>query len=199
MADVLDPGLLRDYLGALRRGEVEFSAADILVRSPVAVRDGEQMAFVAYETTLREATTLRHVHDVDTGDLVITTQRYVFLGEKRTVSAEYSDILSVEPQGCAIAVHRASREQPEPFGNLGANEVGYTTDGRRTLLTGLILTCLFEGLLAKYRPPAGQPGTSGTPSIADELAKLADLRDRGVLSEEEFAELKAELLKRPRT
>ena len=199
MADVLDPGLLRDYLGALRRGEVEFSAADILVRSPIAVRDGGQTTFVAYETTLREATTLRHVHDVDMGDLVITTQRYVFLGETRTVSAEYSDILSVEPQGNAIAVHRASREQPELFGNLDANEVGYTTDGRRTLVSRLILTCLFEGLLAKYRPPAGQPGTSGTPSIADELAKLADLRDRGVLSEEEFAGLKAELLKRPRT
>jgi hypothetical protein len=31
-------------------------------------------------------------------------------------------------------------------------------------------------------------------SVADELAKLADLRDRGVLSEEEFKEQKMKLL-----
>ncbi len=31
-------------------------------------------------------------------------------------------------------------------------------------------------------------------SVADELAKLADLRDRGVLSEEEFEEQKMKLL-----
>ena len=33
-----------------------------------------------------------------------------------------------------------------------------------------------------------------TPLIADELAKLADLRDRGVLTDQEFAERKARLL-----
>lgn len=36
-------------------------------------------------------------------------------------------------------------------------------------------------------------GTSGT-STADELAKLSDLKDRGVISDEEFASSKAKLL-----
>jgi len=37
--------------------------------------------------------------------------------------------------------------------------------------------------------------TAGSkPSVADELAKMADLRDKGVLSEEEFAEQKKRLL-----
>lgn len=35
---------------------------------------------------------------------------------------------------------------------------------------------------------------AGTTSSADELVKLADLRDRGVLSEDEFAQQKAKLL-----
>jgi Short C-terminal domain len=35
------------------------------------------------------------------------------------------------------------------------------------------------------------------PSTADELAKLADLRDRGVISPEEFAQAKAHLLGAP--
>ena len=39
----------------------------------------------------------------------------------------------------------------------------------------------------------GDSGTGGT-STADGLAKLADLHDRGVLTDEEFAEQKARLL-----
>ena len=37
-------------------------------------------------------------------------------------------------------------------------------------------------------------GATGSPSTADELAKLADLRDRGVISPQEFAQAKARLL-----
>lgn len=43
-------------------------------------------------------------------------------------------------------------------------------------------------------PGAGSASSTGTPSVADELAKLADLRDRGVLSEAEFEVQKAKLL-----
>jgi uncharacterized membrane protein YdbT with pleckstrin-like domain len=44
---------------------------------------------------------------------------------------------------------------------------------------------------AEARKGLGRPGG---PSLADELAKLADLRDRGVLSEEEFQDRKRKLL-----
>jgi Phospholipase_D-nuclease N-terminal/Short C-terminal domain len=37
-------------------------------------------------------------------------------------------------------------------------------------------------------------GSSGGPSAAEELARLADLRDRGVIDENEFATLKAKAL-----
>ena len=39
-----------------------------------------------------------------------------------------------------------------------------------------------------------QQAAAGSPSTADELAKLADLRDRGTISEQEFAQAKARLL-----
>jgi len=39
--------------------------------------------------------------------------------------------------------------------------------------------------------------TGSSPSTADELAKLADLRDRGVISPEEFTQAKARLLGTP--
>ena len=44
---------------------------------------------------------------------------------------------------------------------------------------------------AEARKGLGKPGG---PSLGDELAKLADLRDRGVLTEEEFQERKRKLL-----
>ena len=44
---------------------------------------------------------------------------------------------------------------------------------------------------AEARKGLGRPGG---PSLADELAKLADLRDRGVLTDEEFQERKRKLL-----
>ena len=39
-----------------------------------------------------------------------------------------------------------------------------------------------------------QQAATDKPSTADELAKLADLRDRGTISEQEFAQAKAHLL-----
>jgi hypothetical protein len=46
-------------------------------------------------------------------------------------------------------------------------------------------------------PPAAQPQhlpPQGSTSLADDLASLADLRDRGVLSQQEFEAQKAALL-----
>ena len=42
-----------------------------------------------------------------------------------------------------------------------------------------------------------QHAAADAPSTADELAKMADLRDRGTISEEEFAQAKARLLGTP--
>jgi hypothetical protein len=44
--------------------------------------------------------------------------------------------------------------------------------------------------------PESEPRQTPAPSVdvADELAKLADLKDRGVLSDAEFASQKAKLL-----
>ena len=44
------------------------------------------------------------------------------------------------------------------------------------------------------QPHAAQVATVGAPSLADELAKLAALRDQGVLTDAEFETKKAQLL-----
>jgi Short C-terminal domain len=40
----------------------------------------------------------------------------------------------------------------------------------------------------------GHEHSLGSPDIADQIKKLADLRDQGVLTEDEFQQKKAELL-----
>jgi hypothetical protein len=49
---------------------------------------------------------------------------------------------------------------------------------------------------AKSSPPAAPASASGEVDIPDQIKKLADLRDAGVLSENEFSAKKTELLKR---
>jgi uncharacterized membrane protein YdbT with pleckstrin-like domain len=45
-------------------------------------------------------------------------------------------------------------------------------------------------------PPTRPPRTPGTPTPLDDLERLADLRDRGAITEEEFQRMKRELLDR---
>jgi membrane protein YdbS with pleckstrin-like domain len=55
-----------------------------------------------------------------------------------------------------------------------------------------------EGNAARAMSAGARPGPSApaTPSITEQIAALADLRDRGAISEAEFEAKKAELLKR---
>jgi hypothetical protein len=106
MTDVPQHNPLRRFLDALREGSIPFDMS-VLAKSPIALRSGENLAFVCYEVILKEP------HTVDKGDLVLTTRRYVFLGEKRTLSVDLSEIIGVEPYGDAVAIHRAGKEQTE--------------------------------------------------------------------------------------
>ena len=188
MTDASQQGLLRQFLDALREGSIPFDTS-VLAKSPIALRSGESLVFVCYEVTLKEPGA------VDRGDLVLTTQRYVFLGEKRTIAVELSEIIGVEPYGDAVAVHRAGKEQTEMYGGLNKQEITYTADGQRTLISGLVVACALEGLMTRDRATSRPaPTTVAKLSTADELAKLADLRDRGILTDEEFARLKGELI-----
>lgn len=53
-----------------------------------------------------------------------------------------------------------------------------------------------SGPESAFEALASTPASSWSPSVADELRKLAELRDEGSLTQEEFQELKRRLLKR---
>jgi hypothetical protein len=48
----------------------------------------------------------------------------------------------------------------------------------------------------KVYSPQGQPQQQSSISITDELTKLANLKERGVISEDEFQQMKQDLIKR---
>jgi hypothetical protein len=56
------------------------------------------------------------------------------------------------------------------------------------------LSQLIDEVHRREASPAGPASSSAPDSVADELRKLADLRAEGVLTDDEFAALKAKLL-----
>lgn len=55
---------------------------------------------------------------------------------------------------------------------------------------------LLEGLAGAGPSGGGSAPAGAYPDVADQIRKLAELRDAGILTEEEFAEKKADLLRR---
>jgi membrane protein YdbS with pleckstrin-like domain len=89
--------------------------------------------------------------------------------------------------GCGdVLVESPGRDSPEVFEDLP----------RPQEVQGLISRLLSERAGAQVAVPVGREPAGGQPTIADQLAQLADLRRRGVISRREFAAKKAELLSR---
>jgi len=129
------------------------------------------------------------------------------MGEKRTVNANFSQIVSIEPHRDAVAVHRANKQRLEMCCNLDRYGFPFEWEGRthEAIRTGRVVACAFAGLIAESEatPPARRPASAArtkaaepgsTPSTVDELERLAKQRASGVLSDEELAKLKAKII-----
>jgi len=178
------------FVTALREGSVEFDAS-VVANPPIALKNGESLAVVCYEVILREARSMQQgvyggprlrmaknlsfnlggfraapheeLRDVDSGDLVLTSRRMVFLGEKCTINVDLSQIVGVEPYLDAVAIHRANKQHTEMFCNLNRQQMAFSADGRRmTLISGLVAACAIERLIARNEaaPPPAEPRAS---------------------------------------
>ena len=205
--------------------------------APVALKRGEDIIAVCFGVTLRESRTVssgvyggprvkvsdrvslnlggfrsaphEEMTDVDSGDFVLTTARYVFMGGKRTSTANLGVIAAVEPYEDAVAIHRSNKQRMEMFCGLGGQQFLFNVEGRdhAAALNGVVLAYLIEGLVAAgedakaptrgLRSRAGVQGGGAAPragSTIDELERLARLHAAGALTDEEFAAFKAKLL-----
>jgi hypothetical protein len=221
---------LESFLGALRDGTTTFRLPE--GESPVALKRGEFVAVLCPDVILKEprrvtqgvyggsrvrlAKTLsfnlgafraaphEKLHDVDRGTPVLTNKRYAFMGEKRTVSAILSQIVSIEPYRDAVAIHRANKLRLAVYCSLDRYGFPFAWQGRthEAILTGRVVACAFESLIAESeatpvvrRPASAARTTAAEPrSAVDELERLAKLRDSGALSDEEFAKLNGKII-----
>ena len=231
---------LQLFLDSVCRGNARFATND---DAPVALRRDEDIVAVCAGVTLRESRTVsqgvyggprirmsrnvsfnfdgfraaphEEMTDVDSGDFVLTTARYVFMGGKRTSTADLRVIVAVEPYDDAVAIHRSNKQRMEMFSGLGRQQFSFSVEGRdhAAALNGAVLAYLIEGLIAGGADAAapergrrsravGQGGVgakgggegTGSGSAIDELERLARLHAAGALTDEEFAAFKAKLL-----
>jgi hypothetical protein len=88
--------------------------------------------------------------------------------------------------GTASAVSgRVARRQAEKFADRDAQIAANRAEG---YYRGA------EAAAAQAAPPPPPPAAAGQPDMIEQLKQLAELRDQGILTEEEFAAQKAKLL-----
>jgi hypothetical protein len=89
----------------------------------------------------------------------------------------------------------SSREHVSIGAHLDSGEVAYfTADWLGVTKAKAALSPVLRAAGIPFHDEAPAGGVGGSASTADELGKLAQLRDQGVLTEEEFAAQKAKLL-----
>lgn len=124
-----------------------------------------------------------------TGALVVTNQRFVFFG---------SNGLKRERRGYPLSQITSIEHENNKLGNDYLRVA--VPSGREKYLVGrgdevkqFVATAL-STLAQAQNPATAAPPASA--DVTDQLAKLGQLRDAGVLTDEEFAAKKAELLAR---
>jgi hypothetical protein len=138
------------------------------------LHDGEQVAYIA-----------QGVYDGNQGIVVLTDQRLLFV---------FHGLLSQAVED--FPLDRLSSVQTKA--GMATGDLTVHASGNSAVIKSILKPDLkYLGDALRQRLGAGKP-TSPAPSapvdVADQLTKLAILRDQGILTEEEFAAQKAKLL-----
>jgi len=152
------------------------------------------------------------LRNIDQGILTLTTKRLIFSGEKNSLTIALTKIVSMEPFKDGVAIRREDRQKTQYFSGINPEIISIEAkiDDRQyeEPFTGEILKYLIEGTIkqqVQLHPAKGKttketisaiaPSTSAL-SIPDKIKKLAELKDAGILTSEEFENKKSELLSR---
>ncbi len=71
---------------------------------------------------------------IDSGDLLITNKRVIFLGSNRTTNIDMNKILAITSEASTIQIQRSNKQKPEYFGNIHSNE-NFEVKGRQYSVT----------------------------------------------------------------
>lgn len=138
---------------------------------------------------------LRRIVAWATSHFVVTTDRVIHRAgwfAKRSMEIPLENISDVRFNQTvferAIGAGDLTLESPGTFGQERFSDVRHPEHVQKTI---------YEMNEANRQRMSGAGAAGGSPSVADELAKLDRLRDDGVISDQEFEAQKARLLGRP--
>lgn len=131
------------------------------------------------------------------GILCLSDRRLIFLGRNGQARFDLADIAELNiyaggGESFLVSMMTGGMIQVR----VGADESFFeieTNSATGPFWTALQNQWASEKDAAKHRQPAAHPSPQAS-SVADELAKLADLRSQGILTEDEFAAQKQRLL-----
>ena len=137
------------------------------------------------QTSTTTERTVSTIEQVDSGQMILTDQRFIFLGNNDTViSLPYAEITATNINDNIVSVKYAgmlNREYYEVFGE-NANDIELYYKG------------ITQHKAVQSKPTAAPKALQAQHSVADELTKLAKLKAAGVITQAEFDKQKVNLL-----
>ena len=94
---------------------------------------------------------LKKLKEIDTGTLVITNKRVIFVGIKKTVSIDLRKIFSINIFKDGISIQRENKKRIEYFTGTDQHTLTFVIEGREQTFTleGNIVRAMILGLIAK--------------------------------------------------
>jgi len=89
---------------------------------------------------------------IDTGELILTNKRLVFIGARKSVDIDLRKIIGIEPYRDAICINRSNKKNVEWFiGNFGVMKIDVEIEGRKHKFEfdGAFIKYMIEGIISK--------------------------------------------------
>ncbi len=169
-ADLLKEVTLHQYKGGSRGVSVPLGHSGVRVRAG-GFRGHMETVGTEWKTA-------------DTGALTVTNQRVVYHGGRKTLEFPFAKLATLNAFGDGLELGVTSRQSTSTFRGV---------DGA---FVAAMIRALFVALGKQQAAKPAPRGGGQSADIPAEIAKLAALRDQGILTEDEFANKKAELLAR---
>ena len=139
--------------------EAYFSIQDIILSEPeITKKTSFETSFklskgVTVKSGAKKTTRapLKKLKEIDTGTLVITNKRVVFVGIKKTVSIDLRKIFSINIFKDGISIQRENKKRIEYFTGTDQKEMTFEIEGREQTFTleGNIVRAMILGQMAK--------------------------------------------------
>jgi hypothetical protein len=155
------------------------------------------------------STSHEELKTIDNGILTFTNQKIVFSGTFKSISIPLGKIITVEPysslsfEGISIQRDNYSKTQyfTYPNGHLDKIHLEFTFEGEtlNPMFNFLLLESIVEGLILQNKQLSGKEQAKKDytgKEILEQIKKLGELKDKGIITAQEFELKKAELLKR---